>query len=70
MHQFIDIHSVHAYFYLCTCNFGNLVAPLSLDRFQRSRRQMKAENIDFLMVHKSLLYAQGFMVKSAGFSNM
>ena len=67
MHGVIDMYSVHAYFYLCTCNFGNLVAPLSLDRFQRSRRQMKAENIDFLIVHKSLLYAQSFMVKLAAF---
>ena len=53
-----------------TCNFENHVTPLSLNRFQRSRRQMKAENIDFLIMHKSLLNAQSFMVKSAAFLNM
>ena len=31
---------------------------------------MKAEKFEFLMMHKSLLYAQGFMVKSAAFLNV
>ena len=31
---------------------------------------MKVENVGFLMAHKSLLYALGFMVKLAAFSNV
>ena len=45
----------HVHFCQKTCNFEKYVTPLSLARFQRSRRQMEAENIGFLMMHKSLL---------------
>ena len=58
---------VHVYFCLYTCNVENHVTPLSFDRFQRSRRHMKAEKVEFLMMHKSLLYAQSFMVKPEAF---
>ena len=65
MHVLMDMNMY--IFCLYTCNFENHVTSLSLNRFQRSRRQMKAENIDFLMMHKSLLNAQCFMVKSVAF---